>query len=384
MVTGSLRKRYDKWYAIICFNIDGKQKQKWINTGLPITGNKKNAEKILNEKILEYSAKETAAPIQEKNLLFCDFLADWLEIHRMNIAPITYGGYKHMLNQIYPYFQKLNVSLENLSPLHLQKYYAVKLKEVSANTVLKHHTLIRSGLAYAKKMNLVRDNIADLVEKPKKQKFIGSFYNQEEIGALLEIIKGSPIEVPIMFAVYFGLRRSEILGIKWSSIDFVNRTLTISHKIVPVNDDGKCHLEKSDVLKNKSSYRTLPLNDFLYGYLLDIKSRQEENKTFAGNSYNSEHNGYVCINEIGNILRPNYISRKFKELLEVNSMRVIRFHDLRHSCASLLLHLGYDMKNIQLWLGHGDIGTTMNIYAHVEASSKKNMIDGIGNALRKI
>lgn len=185
-------------------------------------------------------------------------------------------------------------------------------------------------------------------------------------------------------AVYFGLRRSEILGIKWSSIDWLNRTLTISHKVVPVNEDGKCRLEKSDVLKNKSSYRTLPLNDFLYSYLLDIKSRQDENKAFAGNSYNSDYDGYVCVNDMGNIIRPNYISKKFKELLQSNSMRIIRFHDLRHSCASLLLHLGYDMKNIQVWLGHGDIGTTMNIYAHVEAASKKIMIDDIGNALRKV
>ena len=223
-----------------------------------------------------------------------------------------------------------------------------------------------------------------MVEKPKKQKFIGSYYNQEEIGRLLDIIKDSPIEVPVMLAVYFGLRRSEILGVKWDSIDFVTRTLTISHKIVPVNEDGKCRLEKSDVLKTKSSYRTLPLNDFLYDYLLDIKNRQNENKAFAGNSYNNDHDGYVCVNDLGSILKPNYITKKFKNLLQSNNMRVIRFHDLRHSCASLLLHLGYNMKDIQLWLGHGDIGTTMNIYAHVEASRKISMLDGIQNAVRKV
>jgi integrase len=186
-----------------------------------------------------------------------------------------------------------------------------------------------------------------------------------------------------MFAVYFGLRRSEILGIKWDSIDLVNRTLTINHKIVPVNEDGKCRLEKSDTLKTSSSYRTMPLNENLYNYLSDLKKRQDENKTFCGNGYNSAYDGYVCVNELGNITNPNYITKKFKQLLQSNGMRVIRFHDLRHSCASLLLHLGYDMKNIQMWLGHGDIGTTMNIYAHVEASSKKNMLDGIENALKE-
>ena len=383
MTTGSLQKKNNKWQVVICYNVNGRQTQKWINTGLAIIGNKKKAEKILNEKILEYSAKEPVESTQEEKILACDFFSEWLEVHKINIENITYAGYKRILNQIYPYFKKLNVSLENLSPMHIQKYYASKLKQVSPNTILKHHAFIRSALAYARKMNLIRDNVADLVEKPKKQKFIGSFYNQEEIGRLLEIIKDSPIEVPVMFAVYFGLRRSEIVGIKWNSIDFVNRTLTINHKIVPVNEDGKYRLEKSDTLKNKSSYRTMPLNGSLYDYLTDLKRKRDENKNFFGKGYNRTYDDYVCVNEIGNLLNPNYITRKFRELLQSNKMRVIRFHDLRHSCASLLLHLGYDMKNIQLWLGHGDIGTTMNIYAHVETSAKKNMLDGIENALRK-
>ena len=382
MVTGSLQKKKNKWYAVICFNVESKQKQKWLSTGLTVAGNKKNAESFLKDKILEYSLKEATEPAQEENVLFCDFLTEWLDIHKMNIENITYCGYKRILNQVYPYFKKLNVSLENLSPLHLQKYYAVKLKTVSPNTVLKHHAFIRSSLAYARKMNLVKENIADLVDKPKKQKFIGSFYNQEEIGRLLDIIKDTPIETPVIFAIYFGLRRSEILGIKWSAIDLVNRTLTINHKIVPVNDEyGKYLIEKSNVLKNKSSYRTLPLNDYLYDYLFNLRKKQKENEKFAGNSYINEK--YVCVNDLGNVHRPDYVTKKFKDILVANNMRVIRFHDLRHSCASLLLHLGYDMKNIQSWLGHADIGTTMNIYAHVESSNKKNMLDGIQNALRQ-
>ena len=197
MTTGSLQKKKNKWYAVVCFNIDGKQSQKWINTGLSIAGNKKNAEKFLKEKILEYSAKEAAESGQEEKNLACDFFTDWLEIHKMNIENITYSGYKRILKQVKPYFKKLNVTLENLSPMHIQRYYTEKLKKVSPNTVLKHHAFIRSALAYARKMKLVKENVADLVEKPKKQKFIGSFYNQDEIGRLLDIIKGTPIEIPV-------------------------------------------------------------------------------------------------------------------------------------------------------------------------------------------
>ena len=386
MTTGSLQTKGKKWYAVICYNDNGKQTQKWINTGLLIPGNKKKADIILKEKINEYSSKEleNIKNNSGENNLFCDFLTDWLEIHRINIENITYAGYKRILKQVYQYFKKLNVTLKNLSPIHLQKYYAAKLKTVSANTVLKHHAFIRSALAYARKMNLVKENIADLVEKPKKQKFTGNYYNQEEIGRLLKIIKGTPIETPIMFAIYFGLRRSEIIGVKWSAIDLSNKTLTINHKVVPVNDNGKYHLEISDTLKNKASYRTMPLNDNFCDYLKELKKNQDDNKQFFGKGYNLKYSEYVCVNELGNIINPNYITRKFKELLQNNEMKIIRFHDLRHSCASLLLHLGYNMKDVQLWLGHGDIGTTMNIYAHVDDSRKINMLDGIQNAVSVI
>ena len=384
MITGSLRQRKDKWYAIICFNNNGQQSQKWISTGVSAPGNVRKAEKVLKDKITEYSAaKIEDAPVKEEKLLFCDFLTDYLEARKPNIEAITYSGYKHLLNQIVAYFKKLNLTLENLTALHIQRYYTAKLKEVSANSVLKHHTFIRGALAYACKMKLVPDNVTDLVEVPEKQKFIGSFYNQEEIGKLLDIIKGSPIEAPVMFAIYYGLRRSEILGIKWSAIDLHNKTLTVRHKIVPLSDNGKFRLNKSDKLKNKSSYRTLPINDNLHDFLLDLRNKQEENKKFAGNVYDNDYSEYVCVNELGNILMPNYVTKKFKELLQANGLRVIRLHDLRHSCASLLLHLGYNMKDIQLWLGHGDIGTTMNIYAHIEASRKISMLDGIQNAVKK-
>lgn len=386
MITGSLKERNGKWYIIIRFNGNGiKQTQKWINTGLTITGNKKKAEKVLKEKINEYTLAETTeAPAKEEKLLFCKFLTDYLETRKPNIDDITYSGYKFILNHICTYFEKSKLTLDALTPFHIQKYYTAKLKEMSSNSVLKHHTFIRSALSYACKMKLIAENVTDFVETPEKQKFIGSFYNQEEIGKLLEIIKGTPIETPVMFAIYYGLRRSEILGIKWSAIDFHNKTLTVRHKIVPVSDNGKYRLNKSDKLKNKSSYRSMPINDELHNFLLDLRKKQDENKKFAGNVYNNDYNEYVCVNELGNILLPNYVTKKFKDLLQDNDLRVIRLHDLRHSCASLLLHLGYNMKDIQLWLGHGDIGTTMNIYAHIETSRKTSMLDGIQNAVQKL
>jgi integrase len=164
----------------------------------------------------------------------------------------------------------------------------------------------------------------------------------------------------------------------------VSKTLTINHKVVPLNENGKCRLELSDVLKNKASYRTMPLNEHLCSHFTALKKKQEDNKSFAGKGYNRTYEDYVCVNELGVLLNPNFITKKFKELLQKSGLRVIRLHDLRHSCASLLLHLGYSMKEIQEWLGHSDISTTMNIYTHIEESSKKNIIKVIQKALSKI
>ena len=379
MTTGSLTIRNGKYHAVLCFNNDGKQTQKWISTGLDVKGNKKKAEQFLKQKIEEYSNAQT---VQDTKILFSDFLMDWLEMHRVKVEPITYAGYKRLLLQMQPYFRQRRIFLLDLTTKHIQDYCTYKLKSISPNSVLKHLTLIKTALKYAQKIKMLKENPADWVERPKKQKFIGDYYNKDEISALLGIINNSPIETPLMFAIYFGLRRSEIVGIKWSSIDWVNRTLCINHKIVPVNDNGKYRLDASDRLKTKSSYRTMPLDDTFIAFLEELREQQEANKKLFGNSYSYEYDGYICVNDMGQLINPNYISVAFRKLLIKNSMRLIRLHDLRHSCATLLLSLGYSLKDIQVWLGHGDIGTTMNIYAHVESSAKKAMISGIANAIQ--
>lgn len=379
MTTGSLQIKNNRYYAVICFNNNGKQTQKWISTKLSSEpGNKRKAQAFLKEKIEEYEYISSAA---DTRILFCDFLEDWVEIHKTKVELVSYAGYKRLLRQIVPYFKKLNVTLTELTPMHLHKYYTFKLKTVSPNTVVKYHVVIRMALEYARKMRMVRENVADLVEKPKQQKYIGSFYSQDEILKLIEVIKGKTIEVPTMFAIYFGLRRSEVVGIKWSAIDFANKSLTINHKIVPVNDNGTYILHASNTLKNNASYRSMPLDDSFYNYLVELKAKQKENKRLFGASYNNEYAEYVCVNDLGNLITPNYISKTFKRILEKNNMRHIRFHDLRHSSASLLLSLGYPMKNIQMWLGHSSFNTTANIYAHIDASSKVDMMASISHVL---
>jgi len=155
----------------------------------------------------------------------------------------------------------------------------------------------------------------------------------------------------------------------------------IRHTVTQCNVDGKKVIVASDTTKTKSSRRTLPLVPFVKERLLALKEEQAENRRLCGRSYIKEYLGYVCVNEIGDLIKPGYVTQSFPKLLKANGFRHIRFHDLRHSCASLLLKNGVPMKQIQEWLGHSDFSTTANIYAHLDCSSKLISADAMLNGL---
>lgn len=138
---------------------------------------------------------------------------------------------------------------------------------------------------------------------------------------------------------------------------------------------------QADRAKTKSSLRTLPLVPPIRDRLLTLKGEQETYRRLCGKCYNNDYLGYLCVDEVGNIIRPNYVSEQFPKLLKSNGLRVIRFHDLRHSCASLLLAHGVPMKMIQEWLGHSDFSTTANIYSHLDYASKVSSAEAMLNGL---
>ena len=155
--------------------------------------------------------------------------------------------------------------------------------------------------------------------------------------------------------------------------------------ITTPNIDGKKTIVAKDRAKTKSSLRALPLNTDLKDRLLELKKQQEMYQKKFKRSYDREWLDYVMVDELGGLILPDYITPAWKRLLEKNNMRVIRFHDLRHTCASLLLnkgkHDGITLKDIQVWLGHSDFSTTANTYSHLDATSKVSSLTALSGAV---
>lgn len=379
MVAGHLSEKNGNYYAVLSYtDAFGKRRTKWVNTGLQVRGNKKKAEAFLMEERKKF---QTAEPITG-GVLFADYIEQWLEVAKPTIAVATYASYCSMVKRVIaPYFRERRITLQGLTPKDIQDFYLEKLKTVSASSVIHYHANIHRALKHAVKLDLIPTNPADKVDRPKKDRFIGSFYDAEEVNKLFEVSKGTKLEFPILFGAFYGLRRSEALGLKWDAIDFENDSITIRHTVTSVTLDGKVQLVAADTTKTKSSLRTLPLVPFVKERLLVLKKEQENNRRLCGRSYHKQYAGYVCINEIGDLIKPHYVTEQFPKLLDANGLRRIRFHDLRHSCASLMLANGVPMKQIQDWLGHSDFSTTANIYAHLDYSTKLSSADAMLSGL---
>ena len=330
MVAGHLSEKKGYYYAVLNYkDYTGKRKSKWVSTGLPVKGNKRRAEKILADIKRDFVPEEPKRI--EASMLFSDYMESWLNIIKGSVAVPTYSSYSEIVNKnIIPYFRERKITLQGLTAKDIQAFYLHELQRVSASTVIHYHANIHKALKYAVKIDLIEVNPADKVERPKRKQYVGSFYDADEINALFEAAKGTKLELPILFGAFYGLRRSEAVGLKWDAIDFEENTIVIRHTVTQCNVDGKKVIVASDTTKTKSSRRTLPLVPFVKERLLALKEEQAENRRLCGRSYIKEYLGYVCVNEIGDLIKPSYVTRSFSKLLQANGFRHIRFHDLRH------------------------------------------------------
>lgn len=375
-VAGHLQEKKGYYYAVLSYKDEnGKRKTKWISTGLPLKGNKKKAEEVLNTERMNFELVQAAVGESEEtntsNMLFADFMIMWLDTVKPTITASTYSSYSMNVNSIIaPYFRKKGTKLIDLQPIDIQEFYSVQLKRVKPNSVIRYHANIRKALCYALKMDMIQQNPIYKVEKPRKNTFIGSFYDSDELNSLFAAVKDTIMEIPVLLGGFYGFRRSEVVGLRWSAINFEANTLTINHTVTTPMVDGKKQIVAADRAKNKSSLRTLPLVLPVKKKLLALQERQKMyRKKFKG-SYNKKYLDYVCVDEMGNLILPNYITSAFGTILKNNGFRKIRYHDLRHTAASMLLANGVSMKEIQEWLGHSDFSTTANIYSHLDYNSK--------------
>lgn len=382
MVSGHLQIKNGTYYAVLNYTEEtGKRITKWKSLGLPIKNNKKRAEAALYELRKAFTPPVRVAGLSS-DMPFDQYLQKWVEIAKGRLATTTYYGYKNQIDKcIAPYFRKTGLTLKELEARHIQCFYTEKLQSVSANTVIHYHAIIHSALQYAFKTDMVIQNVAEKVDRPKKEDFQPEFLSASEMQEMFNALKGTRFELPVLVAAFYGFRRGEVIGLKWDSIDFERGTISVKHTVTSVCGDGKRITIEKDTAKTKSSLRTLPLVGKFREYFLQVKSAQEQNKQICGNSYNHEYDGYVFVDEMGDRMKPSYLTCQFPKFLEQHGLKRIRFHDLRHSCASLLLANGVSLKQIQEWLGHSDFSTTANIYAHLDYSSKissaKAMAEGL-------
>lgn len=381
LMTGSLQTKKNMYYIIV--NVpdkDGKTKPKWISTGLKAENqNKKKVEKLLRNTLKEFEDNHKQ---YSKEILFSDWILKWLEQMEYCVEETTYQSYSYFANQVIKYFSEKKITLTGLAPQHIQDYYTYKLKKghkngkdgLSPNTIKKHRVIIRGALQEALRKNIIAYNPADRATLPKMNKFVGKHYTALQANSLLGISSTDDLRLIVLLTLFYGLRRSEVLGLRWSSVNFDNSTIKINNTVVRI----KTLIEKERT-KNQKSLRTLPMNDEVKNILLAEMKEQENRKLLLGTGYIK--NDFVCVRKDGSTFSPDYVTSHFKILLKNHDMPIIRFHDLRHTTASLLIAKGFSLKEIQEWLGHEDISTTANIYSHLEYDSKIEMAKNMGNII---
>ena len=318
---------------------------------------------------------------KQTNVLFTDFLTTWLEIHKLEVAITTYQFYKEIIDSyIVPYFTPFNLTLDKVQPLDIEKYYMQMSKRgLANNTIIKHHVTLFSVFKYACQKDIITNNPVEKVVRPQKEKFIASYYTVSEMHKLLDFLGGyRKMLTPVMLACLLGLRRGEILALQWENIDFKNNSVKICSSVYI--DKITRETIVTNKLKSKSSYRMLKMPQGLAQHLKEIKAEQEKN--VLEKKYETyDYIDFVCLDEKGCTLRPDYLSGTFPRLLENHGFRKIRFHDLRHSCATMLMVLDCSLKEIQGWLGHADITTTADTYLHLDFSSKERLSEKIDSVV---
>lgn len=380
-MTGSLTVKNGKYYAVLNVYENGKRKKKWINSDLPEKGNKRKAEQFLREKLAEYERMEG---IVHSDVKFSNYVRIWLDQIARKVDEVTMQGYKTLADgHILPYFDDTGIALSDVDYKVIQRYIDVKHKTgrmdgkggLSPRSLKLHKNIINQTLNLAVQNKLLPANPCQFVVLPQAVRYESTFYTDKQLKYLFAALKDDPLLPLVKITALYGLRRSELLGLQWDSIDFDGKTMTIRHTVSKVTE-----VVAKDKTKNASSHRTFPLTVEALEIFKAAKCQEEQNRIAFGREY--QENSYVFKWADGHTYSPDYLSHRFNDLLKKHNLPHIRFHELRHSCASMLIGMGWTLKDVQEWLGHSDIKMTANIYSHIEVGRKRDMANSLEDKLQ--
>jgi len=366
-MTGHIAKKGEKYYVVLDVDADetGKRKQKWYSG----YKTKKEARIALEQMLADIQRGEYVNP---SNITLAQYLDEWLEDSKKPVlAPKTYELYEAIIRL---YFKPLlgGRELSKLTPSILQRYYTYLREEtdLSNTTINYHHKLLRQALDHAVKWLYITKNPCDVMDAPKKNKPEMKAWSVADAQKAQKIFKDAPIYLHVMLAIYTGMRKGEICALRWIDIDFANATCVIRRTAQRVS--RKLIFKEP---KSEKSARLVVLQQNIIDILKQEKKKQAENRLLMGGSYITEFEGHISVREDGHYIEPGYVSKKFQKILAKNTeLPKIRFHDLRHTNASIMLASGIDMKTISERLGHSQIGITMNLYAHVSVEMQRKAV----------
>lgn len=387
-VTGNIQIKNGKYHIVLNLkDADGKRKQRWISTELPVRGNKKAAERFLQEKLIELNGNTVAY----SDIGVAEYFEQWLTKIKKEVRPNTFRNYEgNMKNHIIPYFRAKGIKLQDLTVQDLEEYYKMKLRRgsklksdqaLSPTTVKHHQQNISKALSDAVHDKLISANPASCVDMPKPEekvkKFKPEFLNTKEVDDLLLLFDGSVVELPVRLTAFYGLRRSEVLGLKWDAIDFQRKTITVENTLQQGIGGNY-----EDETKTESSIRTLPMTEEIYELIKHQGDLQDERKRLMGDYYNDSD--FLCTWPDGKVITPNYLTKTFHSVISKSTLPQVRLHDLRHSAATNLLDLGFNVVQVAEWLGHASPYTTLKFYGHAIKTSKVDMAEALDSVMKSV